>query len=387
MSRLQVLVALLCAVPACSSQDEVVVEPLASASTVSRLWILNQAGDPALADFFRCVLDDADWNDLATAYPGAAALTLGAQVIAQPDKSGHYPCTANVGSQAYYQCAVDTGKFDVAPNDVLLVVRPDGSIGGLDNANSTDPTKTMVVQNRSTHAQVTLNAAHVGNATSVAASEQLMFVYAAHEVFEAQTDGISADCCDGETASGGPVPYCPACGPFQNGDGSYALCGQYSAPGGSWGIATLVCPSGRSYRYQQVSPPGAPRYGSPEFNGTCNSLTLKPGAWSCGDSAWNGHQYWTCSGGALHECDASGHPLYRSCGGLGCHANPSGVDDQCFQPSPGWSCAASRGSDGKQYLTCASDGDVHACQGATPVELACPHGCIVNPPNSDDACR
>src|SRR5205814_1843094 len=104
------------------------------------LWILNQAGDPNLSDFFDCLLRFSDWNDLAVAYPGALPLALGGQVVAQPGKNGLFPCTANVGSPAYYQCAVDAGHFNIAAGDVLLVVRPDGAIGGIDNSFSTDPT-------------------------------------------------------------------------------------------------------------------------------------------------------------------------------------------------------------------------------------------------------
>src|SRR5260370_31095740 len=33
--------------------------------------------------------------------------------------------------------------------------------------------------------------------------------------------------------------------------------------------------------------------------------------WPCAQSAYGGAQLWTCSGGALHECDAGGNALTR----------------------------------------------------------------------------
>jgi hypothetical protein len=110
--------------------------------------------------------------------------------------------------------------------------------------------------------------------------------------------------------------------------------------------------------------------------------------WNCATSNLNGKQYWTCAAqdGNLHEC-SGGVPVEQSCGGLGCKVNPQGVDDQCFQLSPGWSCASSRGSDGNQYLTCTADGNIHVCEGTTPVEIVCVHGCNHNPVNTNDSCK
>ena len=50
-------------------------------------------------------------------------------------------------------------------------------------------------------------------------------IYGGHEVFEAQTDGVSGDFCDGETSSGGPFPWCASCGPYNGGTGA---CGKYA---------------------------------------------------------------------------------------------------------------------------------------------------------------
>jgi hypothetical protein len=313
----------------------------------ARLWILNQGGDPGLAEFFTCLFESTNWDTLAAAYSGAPQLSLGGQVVAQPVASGQYPCTSQVGSQTYYQCAVDAGSFPIAAGDILLVVRPDGAVGGVDNQYSSNPTNIsygpnggqMSVTSPATHTSVPIVAAHVGDATS--SDTRYLFVYAVHEVFEAQTDGISADCCDGETTTAGPVPGCPDCGPYET-DGGYGLCGQYSAPGGSWGVASITCPSGRTYWYQQVSPPGAHAYGSPEFDGTCQSIVVAGGQGQnpdpcanvppsgngsyCGTSTQNG--FGGGAPGTLYDCQ-NGVTASTTVCQSGCFIAPVGKPDGC----------------------------------------------------------
>lgn len=109
--------------------------------------------------------------------------------------------------------------------------------------------------------------------------------------------------------------------------------------------------------------------------------------WDCAQSRYQNQQYWTCSGGNLFECDAAGRRMMIYCGNLGCKPNGSGMNDACWLPSPGWSCASSQGTDGNQYLTCSADGNVHECHAGIPVELKCANGCNVNPVNTDDTCR
>lgn len=115
--------------------------------------------------------------------------------------------------------------------------------------------------------------------------------------------------------------------------------------------------------------------------------------WKCLTSNDNGKQYWTCStsDGNLHECDDAGIPQVESCAGLGCKSNAAGTNDQCFVPSPGWSCAKSTGTDGNQYLTCISDGNLHICEatsmGTVEVQILCPNGCIHNALNTNDTCK
>jgi lysozyme len=120
------------------------------------------------------------------------------------------------------------------------------------------------------------------------------------------------------------------------------------------------------------------------FDGTLDELRAFAGAsWSCSASAYGGAQYWTCSGGALHEC-VGGAPVERACD-YSCVARAVGQDDLCVNAAPGWSCASSAYS-GAQYWTC-SGGSLYRCAGVTPETIACPNGCVSHPLGSDDTCR
>ena len=355
---------------ACSSSPQDSHEPsadnaAASSGLTRKLWVLNQNGDPAVAQFFQCVLgNNTNWNDIANTYPDGESMVFGGQV-----QRNDNPCTGGVGSAGFYQCAVNAGHFNLTTSDVLLVIIPDNGYGG-QNGRTT-------VRNPVTGQSISINTAFVR--TSPDAMYQT--IYGGHEVFEAQTDGVSGDCCDGETSSGGPFPWCASCGPYNGGTGA---CGKY-APGGTvgtLGIDTIAC-GGRTFKYQRLSPHAH------EFDGTCLAVTPKApsGGWNCANSAYGGHQYWTCSGGSLHECDGSNHALTRGCNNLGCKVNAAGTNDQCFQASPAWSCNSSQGTDGHQYWTCSGDQNIHKCVGTTAIELACVRGCQGNAQNTDDACK
>ena len=109
-------------------------------------------------------------------------------------------------------------------------------------------------------------------------------------------------------------------------------------------------------------------------------------SWNCNDSAYNGQQYWTCSGGNVYECQG-GVPVEQTCSN-GCQSNPLGTDDTCKSsspPPPSWNCNNSA-YNGQQYWTC-SGGNVYECQGGVPVEQTCPNGCQSNPVGTDDTCK
>jgi hypothetical protein len=61
-------------------------------------------------------------------------------------------------------------------------------------------------------------------------------------------------------------------------------------------------------------------------NDTCTT-PAPPVSWDCAKSAYNGNQYWTCSGGDIYRCQG-GVPEEQMCG-AGCQSNPVGTNDVC----------------------------------------------------------
>jgi hypothetical protein len=114
-----------------------------------------------------------------------------------------------------------------------------------------------------------------------------------------------------------------------------------------------------------------------------NGSPPPPTSWNCADSAWGATQLWTCSGGALHECDASGTPVTQSCD-HGCYARSSGEADLCISNVTGWSCANSAYA-GQQYWTCSS-GSIYRCDNGVEEVVRCPSGCVVHSLGTNDAC-
>lgn len=104
--------------------------------------------------------------------------------------------------------------------------------------------------------------------------------------------------------------------------------------------------------------------------------------WDCADSAYNGQQLWTCSNGNLYECQ-SGVPIEQKCDN-GCVVKPLGTNDTC-KPAVQWSCASSA-YNGAQYWTC-SGGDLYKCQSGVPMSQECANGCDVHPLGTDDSCH
>lgn len=118
---------------------------------------------------------------------------------------------------------------------------------------------------------------------------------------------------------------------------------------------------------------------------TCKSAppSEPPSDWSCADSAYAGAQYWTCDGGSLHRCDG-GQPVEKICD-QGCVARSVGQDDLCISDASGWACGNSAYGGG-QFWTC-SGGDLYRCDGDKQQMIACPSGCYVKSIGTDDACK
>lgn len=108
--------------------------------------------------------------------------------------------------------------------------------------------------------------------------------------------------------------------------------------------------------------------------------------WTCANSAYNGVQYWTCDSSmtSRNKCDGSGAHLKETCG-RGCFGNSVGKDDLCIQPASSWSCANSA-YNGQQWWTC-SGGYLYKCDSQGGVVAYCPAGCNVGALGTNDTCK
>ncbi len=91
----------------------------------------------------------------------------------------------------------------------MLIIRNDGAAGGMNYSSGA-----FSVRNPVNGITVPINTGEVGNGSKYG-NRGYLYVYSSHEVFEARTDGVSGDCCDGETAYGGKSTGAPrAAGPL-----------------------------------------------------------------------------------------------------------------------------------------------------------------------------
>jgi MYXO-CTERM domain-containing protein len=224
-----------------------------------------------------------------------------------------------------------------------------------------------------------VNMGYVGDAIG---SCYYQTVYGGHEVFEEQTDGVSADCCDAELPGNAPsschlVGWCSACTP---------ACAQYNVTGcsfggyqgnGSFGISHVACADGNTYAYQMVSP------GNHEFDGTCTAITIA-GVSNCAPYACGSTYYWTCEAdGNLHTCNSSGQAQTQSCSGAGCHSTGTCTNDICNTNCTPYACGTT------YYWTCETDGNLHSCNSSgNPTVQSCGgNGCHSTGICTNDVCN
>jgi hypothetical protein len=339
----------------CGGPTPSVEEPSGVSATSSgltrHLYIFDQSGSCTgwVGSFFQCVLTNTNWNDLANTYPFGESLQWGG--IVRGSGCGIWDA----------QCWTNKAGWHIQEWDVLLTIIPNSQPGGQNDTCSVNGT--------------TVNCAYVRDGGG---SCKWQTVYGGHEVFEEQTDGVSADCCDGETSSGGPFPWCAQCHPYPG------VCGQYAA-NGTLGITTVSC-GGNTYEYQMVSP------GNHEFDGTCNRVSVKSnpndpcskapsGGDFCGRDGLGGaaDTLYTCSG--AHGVTSSSQACKA-----GCKINPAGQNDVCY----GDPCTTAPTSGGY----CGGDGIggdpaiLYQCSGgATASFTRCANGCQPEPVGTADVCK
>ena len=231
--------------------------------TTYNLFVLNEAGTTCIGKvqgFLQCILTGTNFSRLALTYPAGQAYQL-AKVVT----TSGAPC-----GNLDFQCAVNVGGFNVQPFDAVLIIYPSATWAGENGQ--------VNVQNPYTHKLTTVNDAFI---YSVGNNCDVQTVLASHELFEQATDGVSADCCNGQIDALPAHPAdphacfvdCPSCPISTCRRYAYASCTGFGD--NSLGIASLTC-GGQTYKYQRLSP-----YGH-EFDGTCDVLSPSCAGTTCG---------------------------------------------------------------------------------------------------------
>jgi hypothetical protein len=338
------------------------------ASAINHIWLAFNPSTTACqsqtVNFFNCILGQTNFNQLAAGFPYGEPVAVGGAITLNP------PC--NDGD---FQCVVNQGQFPLAPYDIVMQYSGTGWSYGWNG------TATVSSAGRS----VLINTAFVYSGNSCEGQTCL----GAHEAFEGATDGISADCCNGQVHSNS----CPNC------DSS---CGRDYGNNGNppWGCYPLTC-GGATYYMEllaknqqsetdisgcvQLTVTGS---GS---NDPCSGVSAGNGGLYCGTSTENGF-----SGGIpndLYDCQNSATASKTPCQ-YGCTVEPAGTNDKC-NPAPSDPCAGTTGNNGLycglSHETGFAGGDpdtLYNCQnGVTAGTTHCPYGCTVAPAGTNDYCN
>ena len=261
----------------------------ASALAANKLWL---AWDPSTAgckqhvtDFFNCILNDSSFNSLSLQYKYGESLTLGGAVA-----------LSTTCSPSNFQCVVSAAGFTPAPYDVVMHFYGSSWGGG------TNGTATVTVNGKS----VFINTAWVQSGSSCDAQT----CTGAHEAYEAATDGVSADCCNGQYGHASCTQCQPSCAQFDGNNGNPP-----------WGCYPLVC-NGTTYSMELL---GA---ASNEFSAAgCTKLTVTAACDALHTACTPGTDGGSacCSGTVCENFSMSGQPPYTTacCKAIGasCSAN------------------------------------------------------------------
>jgi MYXO-CTERM domain-containing protein len=271
MSRSRISIA-----AACVASAAALIFASSTAAASNKLWLAFDSGTASCKDnttnFFTCLLGSTNFNTLALGYPAGESLTVG----------GSATLTTSCASTDF-QCVVDNAGFTPAPYDVVVHYYGSSWMGG------TNGTRTLTVGGKS----VIVNVAWV----QTGASCNGQTCTGAHEVYEAATDGVSADCCNGQTP-----PFCPKC---------HTDCGVYAGSSSKY-CYPLTC-GGATYQMQLISP-----YGNEFDSSSCTKLSITgPTCGALHDACAAPAD--CCSGLTCKAWSLSGSPPYddHCCGDLG----------------------------------------------------------------------
>lgn len=259
------------------------------AAAATKLWLAFDGNTGSckvhVDNFFKCVLEQTNFNTLALKYNNGEPLHLAGSVV-----------LSKYCAPSDFQCVVSTAGFAVTPYDVVVHFYGTSWGGG------TNGMRTVTVNGQS----VTINVAWVQSGSNCDAQT----CTGSHEAFEAATDGVSADCCNGQYNH----PSCTKCQPS---------CAKYDTNNGNppWGCYDLTCPSG-TYKMELLSDSQANEYSA----SSCTQLTMQ----GCGGGGTALNQPCNtdsdcCSGLSCKLWDYDGQPPYSNhcCKDLGqsCSAN------------------------------------------------------------------
>jgi hypothetical protein len=307
-----------------------------SAEAGNKLWLAWDSSTTGCKqntiDFFTCVLDDTNFNALALQYKYGESLTLGGTAtLSQYCAPSDLPCV------------VSAAGFSPAAYDVVMHFYGGSWAGG------TNGTATVVVNGKS----ITVNTAWVQSGNDCSGQT----CSGAHEAFEAATDGVSCDCCNGQYGHASCSQCQPSCGQFDGNNGNPP-----------WGCYPFTC-NGTTYSMELIGS------ASNEFNAagctkltptsTCDGLHV-----TCTPAADGGS---ACCGGLTCEyfSESGKGPYSRACCkplGAGCGANTD-----C--------CGGSNCNGGK--CACVPEGqwciNANECCAGSTCDLNS-YSCVANPP-------
>jgi hypothetical protein len=407
------------------------VPPGAQVSTLTgRLWILDEAGNctSTISNFFPCLLANTSFNRLTSAFSNGESLSWGGIVTGNAGSSfaANQYCTSSTTWQVELQRAETFAKFALQNNDVILVIQPDSTQWACNDSRSYAVKLPDGTFRNVRGAFVGGSSAKYINGGSRACGAQTTL--GLHEVYEAASDGISADCCLGESiCAAGPVLASLTCGVTTYDVQKVSPSGTDSDKSKCTAIAMTCVPSETDAYYCAVDTRqyGQETCGHSNWVNDCGTYVdcgSCPNGSSCNGSGFCvpggptcpvgscGYRYGFCGIGAycgssgvansspntLYQCNSQGGPasVINTCGGYQCIFRP-GLDDVCaFGPTTcpvkgnGWYgaglyCGRAQGMGyAEPYVVyyCGAPG------GLATVNQTCTNNCVVAANGYNDHC-
>jgi hypothetical protein len=306
------------------------------AEAKGNLWLVMHSGvvglgcQSMLEDFYACLLNASNFNDTVSSYSNAINQLRPSQPL---DFAGSYVIDTDCGTpdspgwEPMLQCVVDAAKLPIQAGDYVMYFPPPG---GFDARNCTVCNETP----SGGGSKVSIRGGYVQSGKC----DGLTFG-GIHETFEAITEGISDDCCNGGCSSSGTGHYASSC---------YSLpaCGELSVKCGY-----------RSDQLQRITK--GPHTNGLFYGEDCFPISVTAAPDSPESVCTLAHDErikGRCIGDAWITCEYK--PVTQACDD-GCVADPdprcAKVDATCTIDAPKKLCAGQRGD---VTITCKNAGDL-----------------------------